>query len=335
MSYDDLIKTHTNIDSSISYSKDILSKLKHDLDSMFEVHKDVEFTIITTGSFGRHEASVESDMDLFIFCDKTSTKDFMLEKKKDIEECINKYIKKEAGDTGTFGADAVDVFDSILENIGGNQDTNQSLTRRMLFLLEGKAIYNELLFDSYRKTLINKYLNSSSDGKIDKYLLNDIIRYYRTITTDFQHKVDADGKSWGTRNIKLRFSRKLLYFAGIMTIAAASDQNLGTEDRVNYLSSLLEKSPLERVFNIANESSDEGFSETINEIFSEYEYFLLCLGNRGKRDILEDIKDKNERLNKPLYVDLSERSTKFTNSLYQLLNSIFPPEHQIHTALIF
>jgi len=335
MPYNDLIKKHTNIESSISYSNDILLKLKQDLNSMFEEHNDLEFTIITTGSFGRLEASVESDMDLFIFCDKSTTKEFMLGKKEVIEECINKYIKKEAGDTGTFGADAVDVFDNILANIGGNQDTNQSLTRRMLFLLEGKAIYNEPLFDSYKKTLINKYLNSSSDGKIDKYLLNDIIRYYRTITTDFQHKVDADGKSWGTRNIKLRFSRKLLYFAGIMTIATASDQNLGTEERVTYLSSLLEKSPLERVFNIANESSDNNFSETINEIFSEYEYFLLCLGNRDKRDILEDIKDKNERVDKPLYLDLSERSTKFTNNLYQLLKSIFPPEHQIHTALIF
>ncbi|HDR2613446.1 TPA: hypothetical protein QCI19_003493 [Enterobacter ludwigii] len=336
MSYNDLVEKHTTIESSISYSKDILSKLKQDLDSMFEVHKDLEFTIITTGSFGRLEASVESDMDLFIFCDKLSTKEFMLGKKKEIEGCINKYIKKEAGDTGTFGAEAVDVFDNILANIGGNQDTNQSLTRRMLFLLEGKAIYNELLFDSYKKTLINKYLNSSSDGRIDKYLLNDIIRYYRTITTDFQHKVDADGKSWGTRNIKLRFSRKLLYFAGIMTIATASDQNLGIEDRVSYLSSLLESSPLERIFNIANESSDKDFSsETINEIFSEYEYFLLCLSSRDKRDILEDIKDKNGRVDKPLYLDLSERSTKFTNSLYQLLKSIFPPEHQIHTALIF
>lgn len=335
MVYSELLRKYTTIESSISYSNDILSRLKKDLDSMFEANKDLVFTIITTGSFGRLEASIESDMDLFIFCDKSSTKDFMLGKKKQIEECINKYINKKAGDTGTFGAEAVDVFDSILANIGGNQDTNQSLTRRMLFLLEGKAIYNESVFDSYKKNLVNKYLNSSSDGKIDKYLLNDIIRYYRTITTDFQHKVDADGKSWGTRNIKLRFSRKLLYFAGIMTIASASDRNLGTEDRVSYLSSLLEISPLERIFNITNVDSDRDLHEIINEIFSEYEYFLSCLSDRDKRDILEDIKDKNERVDKPLYVDLSERSTKFTNSLYQLLNSTFPSEHQIHKALIF
>lgn len=335
MLYSEVVKKYTTIATSIEYSEGVLEKLTKDFNSMFEAHKDLDFTIITTGSFGRLEASTESDMDLFIFCDKSSTKEFVLGKKQEIEECINRYINKKAGDTGTFGAEAADVFENILANIGGNQDTNQSLTRRMLFLLEGKAVYNESLFDSYKKTLINKYLNSSSEGKIDKYLLNDIIRYYRTITTDFQHKVDADGKSWGTRNIKLRFSRKLLYFAGIISIAIASDQNLGTEERVSYLSSLLEVPPLERIFNITTVSSDSDLCSIINQIFNEYEYFLSCLSDRGKRDILEDIKDKNERVDKPLYVDLSERSTKFTNSLYKLLNTTFLPEHQIHTALIF
>src|SRR5699024_95702 len=198
MSYTEIVKKYENISKSTIYSISILGKLENDLQKIFS-EKNLEFTIVTTGSFGRLEASEESDIDLFIYCKKKSEKHYILYKKEEIETCIKKYIHKKAGDTGTFGVDAVDVFDNILKNIGGGDDTNKSLTRRMLFLLEGKAIYNKNIFNSYKKTLITKYLNSSSEGKLDKYLLNDVIRYYRTITTDFQHKVDAGGKSWGIR----------------------------------------------------------------------------------------------------------------------------------------
>lgn len=331
MSYTEIVKKYEIISKSTSYSIDILGKLEGDLQKIFP-EKNLEFTIVTTGSFGRLEASKESDIDLFIFCKKESEKHYILYKKEEIETCIKKYIHKKAGDTGTFGVDAVDVFDNILKNIGGGDDTNKSLTRRMLFLLEGKAIYNKNIFNSYKKTLITKYLNSSSEGKLDKYLLNDVIRYYRTITTDFQHKVDAGGKSWGIRNIKLRYSRKLLYFAGVMAIAHASETQQDITKRTQEISNSLDIPPLERIYNI---SHGKAKPELIENIFCQYEFFLSCISDPKKRASLNDIKDKSDRLKSPLYNQLSEKSTEFTDNLYKLLNNVFEKNNQIHTSLIF
>ncbi|WP_421589007.1 nucleotidyltransferase domain-containing protein [Rahnella aceris] len=335
MIYKDFHGKHTAISSAINYSEDTIKKLTADLLDVLGSDSGEEYTIVTTGSFGRSEASTESDFDLFLFCEKEENKENIQSKGNLINECIKKYVKKETGSTGTFGADEVVSFGSLLENIGGTEDTNKLLTRRMLFLLEGRPVYNTSLFESYRKTLINKYLKSSSDGKIDKYLLNDIIRYYRTITTDFQHKIDSDGKSWGVRNIKLRFSRKILYFAGVIAVGYASDKEQDVTNRVALLSSLLDTAPLERIFDIYEEKLGGKGYEILERIFSDYNYFLESISDKEQRQLLENIKTKEERLDVKLYTELSESSANFTYNLHVLLKSLFDDQHAIHLALIF
>lgn len=335
MIYKDFYEKYTAISSAINYSESTLDSLKKDLLEVLGDDSSAEYTIVTTGSFGRNEASAESDFDLFLFCEKEDIRESIELKAELINNCVKKYVAKNTGSTGTFGADEVVSFESLLKNIGGADDTNKLLTRRMLFLLEGISVYNNTLFESYRKTLINKYLKSSSDGKIDKYLLNDIIRYYRTITTDFQHKIDSDGKSWGIRNIKLRFSRKILYFAGIIAIGYASDKEQDVSSRVLLLSSLLDTAPLERIFHIYDEKINTKDYDILERIFGYYDYFLKNISNKEQRLLLENIKTKEDRLDVPLYTELSENSGHFTYQLHMLLKSLFDDNHVIHTALIF
>ncbi|HAT1639011.1 TPA: hypothetical protein I8Y18_000085 [Raoultella ornithinolytica] len=335
MIYSDFHEKYTAISTAIKYSEETLKNLKTDLLAALGDDTEADYTIVTTGSFGRNEASTESDFDLFLFCEKEDGRDAVKSHADAINECVKKYVKKDTGSTGTFGAEEVVSFESLLKNIGGDEDTNKLLTRRMLFLLEGVSVYNNSLFESYRKTLINKYLKSSSDGKIDKYLLNDIIRYYRTITTDFQHKIDSDGKSWGVRNIKLRFSRKILYFAGIMAIGYASDKEEDVNNRVNLLSSSLETPPLERIFEIYNDRLNDKGYEILDKIFSDYNLFLESISDKEKRQSLENIKTKEDRLDVPLYIELSEVSANFNDNLYAQLKLLFDDKHKIHLALIF
>ncbi|SFH96837.1 nucleotidyltransferase domain-containing protein [Enterobacter sp. NFIX59] len=335
MIYKDFCEKYTAISSAIKYSESTLDSLKKDLLEALGDDSSAEYTIVTTGSFGRNEASAESDFDLFLFCEKEDIKESIELKAELINNCVKKYVAKDTGSTGTFGADEVVSFESLLKNIGGADDTNKLLTRRMLFLLEGISVYNNSLFETYRKTLINKYLKSSSDGKIDKYLLNDIIRYYRTITTDFQHKIDSDGKSWGIRNIKLRFSRKILYFAGIIAIGYASDKEQDVSSRVLLLSSLLDTAPLERIFEIYDEKINTKGYDVLERIFGYYDYFLNNISNKEQRLLLDNIKTKEDRLDVPLYTELSEHSGHFTYYLHMLLKSLFDDNHAIHTALIF
>jgi len=143
--YVSFIAQFQSINTAKAFSRNKIDNIEVDLDGVLkDLNKD-EFTIITTGSYGREEASEESDLDLFIFCSNSSIATQLEEKQSEIEAVINKHVFKQVGSTGTFGANAINIFDEILENIGGKNDTNETLTRRMLFLLEGKALYNKKL----------------------------------------------------------------------------------------------------------------------------------------------------------------------------------------------
>lgn len=335
--YVSFIAQFQNINTAKEFSRSKIGNIEVDLDGILkDLNKD-EFTIITTGSYGREEASEESDLDLFIFCSNSSIAKQLEEKQGEIEAVINKHISKQVGSTGTFGASAINIFDEILENIGGKNDTNETLTRRMLFLLEGKALYNTKTFENYRKSLLKNYTASTSNvSRLEKFLLNDIIRYYRTITTDFQYKVDQDSKAWGLRNIKLRFSRKILYFAGILTIAESANKS-ESEDKLEIISQLLDTPVLERVFIISKSytNSNPTVLEKLTSIFNHYEIFLKNISDTEKRKELEAIEKKEDRLNNHLYLTLSECSNGFTKDLFELLDSLYNDQHPIHLSMAF
>ncbi|EMW0955470.1 TPA: nucleotidyltransferase domain-containing protein [Citrobacter freundii] len=335
--YTNFISKFQSINTAKKFSSEKTKKIEDDLDGILSELKNDDFTIITTGSYGREEASEESDLDLFIFCSNTAIAEELKKKQSEIEAVINRHISKQVGSTGTFGANAINIFDEILENIGGKNDSNETLTRRMLFLLEGKALYNKGTFERYRKSLLKNYVASTTNSnRIDKFLLNDIIRYYRTITTDFQYKVDQDSKAWGLRNIKLRFSRKILYFAGILTIAESAKKP-ESDDKLENISLLLNTPVLERVYEIAYTyvANNNTILPKLDSIFGHYESFLMNISNSEKRKELEAIEKKEDRLKNHLYLELSECSNDFTKELYELLDNLYDTQHPIHLSMAF
>lgn len=328
------MKSYTAIQKAKEYSIDIINKLKSD----FELYiKSKQFCIVTTGSFARCEASEASDLDCFIitedeiinteYFEANGTLELTNSFKKIMEDSVNKYIKKDSGDTGTFGFEAIVKINDLTTNIGGSNDSNVQFTRRMLFLLEGKCLYNDELFNKFRKKLVEKYIKATvSDDQPSRFFLNDIIRFYRTMTTDFEYKVSEQGKEWGVRNIKLTFSRKLLYFGGILTVAQTTKQT--REMKISETLELLDKSPLERIQYIAK--------DTANNVFELYNYFLDNISQHSVREELEKAKKENNKEQNPeIFVEMKEGSKKFSCALASLLEETYDKNHPIHHALIF
>ena len=323
------LNKYQSLKKAKKHSEEILIKLRKDLENQID---SKNFCIVTTGSYAGCEASKSSDLDCFIIVNnKNYDKYFNYtndniesndELKQLMQNIIYKYIEKDAGDTGTFGIDAVVTINDLVTNIGGTDDNNVKFTRRMLFLLEGKFLYNENLYDEFRKKLIETYIkNTVSDNQLSKFFLNDIIRFYRTMATDFEHKVTEKDKIGGVRNIKLAFSRKLLDFAGIIVVAETAQK---TRDvKIKETLKLLDMSPLERIESISGYRADK--------VLKFYNYFLEEISDNDVRIELNELEYKN----RPKFRSLKNESKHFSWALSSMLKQTYDETHPIYHALIF
>jgi hypothetical protein len=212
-----------------------------------------EYAIVTGGSYARGEASAQSDLDYFLICDSDKAKLKAEQDLPTIKKIVQRVVKKQYADDGAFGG--TESIKVMTQNIGGKDDTNAKITRRVLFLLEGEWLLDKSRFLKYRDQVISKYIKSTiSDHQFCRFLLNDLIRYYRTVCVDFEHKTSEKGKEWGTRNIKLVFSRKLLYFSGILVAAETWQHTF--DYKVERLKWLLSLTPIGRIRAVCGNRAD-------------------------------------------------------------------------------
>mgnify|MGYP005844096777 CR=1 FL=1 len=335
MNYKDALQRYKNLNELYEFTADKLRQLRQDIDKIFKgsEYKD-KVTIVAAGSFGRMEASPESDLDVYILFDSDrDAQDVIPTELEQLQNCISKHVPKEAGDTGTFGPNAYIRFSELLSNIGGANDSNELMTRRLLFLLEGTWLFGKERFNRYRRELLERYVNETDgDFKIPRFLLNDIIRYYRTITTDFEHKVTDGQKSWGLRQVKLRFSRKALYFGGIIAVAQATD--VTRDNRLNELERWFELPGLERLHSAAQAAPKEALNTLAIEVLELYEAFLAVVSDPEKREILNNL-DRIDRNECAAYTGLRAKADQLTHCLDQWLKTAYRADHPIHHALIF
>lgn len=309
---------HPTIDSSEKFSRDKVSKIR---DALTRVLHEKPYTVVTGGSFARGEASTASDLDWFLVCESETAKATAQKDRPSIEEILTKLVPKSPSADGAFGQ--IESIDEMVLNIGGDHDLNHKITRRILFLLEGEYLLDKGKFDKYRDRVLEKYISEKiSEHQFCRFLLNDLIRYYRTICVDFEHKTTEAGKAWGIRNIKLIFSRKLLYFSGI--IVAAETWQHTHKTKVAKAKSLLALSPVRRIQSVCGASA--------NLALEAYDDFLLKLGDPVVREMLESVNIRGKQPED--FRVFKNEGHHFSWLLAKLLKDKYDTSHPIHNALI-
>jgi len=221
---------------------------------------------------------------------------------------------------------------------------NQANTFSQEKLQQIRAMLALKLKDSYYKEKITVITTgsygraeASGESDLDLFILfdsdlpaedtiQDIIRYYRTMATDFEFKVSEQKKEWGLRNIKLRFSRKLIYFGGL--IVSAELVGLSRDERIKKAVGLFSKPVLVRLREL---DSPLGQAQ---DIFSHYEAFLEKISDHDLREELVQL-EKADSDSSDAFKALRDQGVVFSKALDSWLKAKYLPEHSIHHSLIF
>jgi predicted nucleotidyltransferase len=293
---------------------------------------DTEDTsIVVSGSLAREEFTAGSDIDWTLLIDGMADPRHHDVYRKAASEFAT-LANKKVGDEGTFGSM---VFShDLIHEIGGEDDTNKNLTRRMLQLLETRVMGRE---DAYRRvvrSILKRYLLEDrglwkgSGHRVPRFLQNDFARYWRTMAVDFAYKLrKRSGREWALRNIKLRMSRKLIYASGLLAcyrchLDFSSEERRAIFDDperhveiVEHLESIFRETPLDIVAGILLRYVHLNGSAL--RIFDSYNEFIGILADASSRKHLnamtEDRAEKDE-----IYQRARQISHEFRDGLQAL-----------------
>jgi predicted nucleotidyltransferase len=273
------------------------------------VPPDTSFVVF--GSLGRLEFTPDSDIDWALLVDGPAD-DGHSQALIPLRALLEEQGHKKPREGGAFGS--LVFSHELVHRIGGDSDTNSNMTRRILLLLEARALVDsDDVWDRVLLVLLTRYLiddfgyHTSSDqaARVPRFLLNDIVRLWRTMAVDFAAKRrERGGEGWGIRNFKLRMSRKLTLAAGLIAclgcklrpprpvgaVPATQTQGDYTATLANHLLSFVNRTPLEV---LAWGCREFGASpDAVRKLFGSYNAFLEILSNKESRKRLEDLHPK-------------------------------------------
>ena len=264
------------------YSVDRLDKLRRTVSRYFEqnpVDRREVSCVAVCGSLGRLEASANSDVDLITVAvgngDVTAIHERLL-------ELLKRELKiPKPNPRGVF-ARPTNV--KTLDRSSGDQNEDySSFSQRILFILESTWLWNESGYHRNMLAVVRAYTEQVEGDRRKNYvfLLNDIIRYFRTICVNYQF--NTKGTEWGkwpVRNIKLRHSRVLMYFSMLAALGELSTHY--GDDKKKKLLEYIYLTPLERIFRIYEDKKDHSWFR----FFGYYDTFLRVMSSKRSREKL-------------------------------------------------
>ena len=197
---------------TIDVRKCILESLSGELEKFYSSDTD----LVVFGSLARREWTTGSDVDWTVLIDGQATPQHRV-----LAQQVRRNILKatfrgkplpEPGTTGIFGNMA--FSHEIIHHIGGQSDSNKNTMQRILLLLESariRADEDQKTIGAYERVvngILARYLyddtnfvaTGSPESRIPRFLLNDIVRYWRTMCVDFAWKQwEQEGSKWAVR----------------------------------------------------------------------------------------------------------------------------------------
>lgn len=257
-------------------------------------------SIVVFGSLARDEETEKSDVDWTLLVDGMVDPKHLIS----AQEIESRVADRKPGREKTFGSLA--FSHQIVHWIGGEDDSNANTTRRILLLLESRAIGRGEAWTRVINNVLSRYLTEDhglwtkgKDRHVPLFLLNDIARYWRIMVVDFAYKQRTRGNAgYALRNIKLGLSRKLIYASGLLACFSCQ-QDFDEDDweslsasrnsqlLIEHLRSVLSRTPLEILASRLTQYPN--LLMATKRLFDSYDKFLALLADKDSRDHLQEL----------------------------------------------
>jgi len=316
-------------------------EVKKVLDSKAVSYLSNDFSLVVFGSLARDEWTEKSDLDWGLLVDSQAHPEHFqvaLQIAKLFEE---HGIGKPPGRTGIFGN--LIFSHELVHQIGGENDPNSNITRRLLLLLESRPIGSPDAYNRVVHVVLERYFNQDTNlltadkkhFRVPRFLLNDVVRFWRTMAVDFAGKQrERGGEGWALRNIKLRMSRKLIFTTGLLMclscqteLQPSSESETSPDMLIRYVSRFVTLPPLEILGwgLIWYQISDQ----TVMDLLDSYDLFLECLNDLKSRSHLENL-SYEDSIGDTVFQQMRKVGQRFQHGL----DHLFFEDHKDLTQLI-
>lgn len=286
-----------------------------------ESTKDVGLDIYAFGSMARREMGKGSDFDFLVVANDLGPDPRTINHfRQAAADAFYDLRLKSPGASGLFGG--VVAAPDLVNVIGLNEDSNMSMSRRILVLQESVVLNNENRRALTVRAIINRYLvdyRGNQGSLVPRFLLNDIVRFWRTVAVDYQAKRwhEMKGEKWGLRYIKLRSSRKWAFagnFVAILMPVIAGKPTTGL-----FLSDQFEMPALARIAQLSKYVEPAGrASEALSEVLTLADWFVGQLAVEEWRALVEKVDDPTDHDAPQEFKDARQKSGELQRALERL-----------------
>jgi predicted nucleotidyltransferase len=231
--------------------------------------------IVVMGSLARGEMSPsESDLDYILIAYESVQPFQIYAAKLAAAEAERRVHPKPRGQYTGFGG--LSSFSQMVNLIGLEADTNTNHTHRILLLQESMSLLRNRHYDMLLDAVLERYLYDYSTWKrgVPRFLLNDVVKYWRTIGVDYQAKrwEEVEGEKWGMRYLKLRSTRKLGFVGTVVSLLLPAIT--GDEASPEFLKSQFALTSLARLLQLADYIEDPATRVELANVVRLADWFL-------------------------------------------------------------
>ena len=301
---------HPTLTYAHNWSNNMLEQMQKRLLPLADIALDVSIAAVS-GSLGRLEGMAHSDCDLIVLVNdeaihEPSRCQKAMQAVWDALEPLGLPLPKSSGIYVTPASHGQICDYSTLGLIA---DDKNIFGKRMQVLLDAKPVYGEDNFQSLMQGLLERYAAGfliHDQKKEWVYLLNDLIRYFRSYCAWHQFDLSNDPiDSWHMRNTKLRNSRIPMFAALIFLLGECSKEK---KDKIGWLREHLLLTPMQRIEKVYQLNNDNGF----NILLDAYEVFMQGMNSPEVRNVLVEANPKTledlQVMNFPVYDELHDNS---------------------------